>query len=85
MTHQKPLAIVTGANRGIGLEVSRQLAEQDYTVLLTARSLLKAQNAAAMLSDKNLVPAELDVADPASIAAFLPASHQWILPLWSEW
>ncbi|WP_420628926.1 SDR family oxidoreductase [Candidatus Leptofilum sp.] len=66
-THQ-PTAIVTGANRGIGKEVSRQLAAQDYTVLLTARSLEKAQAAVNELGN-NLVPAQLDVADPASVVA----------------
>lgn len=33
----KPIAIVTGANRGMGLEVSRQLAQAGYHVIMTAR------------------------------------------------
>jgi NAD(P)-dependent dehydrogenase (short-subunit alcohol dehydrogenase family) len=40
------IALVTGANRGIGFEVCRQLAEKDFVVLLTARDVAKAQKAA---------------------------------------
>ena len=70
MTTQQPITIVTGGNRGIGKEVGRQLAQQNHLVLLTARSLEKAKRAADELGGRNLVPAQLDVADPASITAF---------------
>jgi NAD(P)-dependent dehydrogenase (short-subunit alcohol dehydrogenase family) len=66
---QEPIALITGANRGIGKEVSRQLANQGHTVLLTARSLEKALAAAAELGNENLIPAHLDVTDPSSITA----------------
>ena len=66
---QDPVALVTGANRGIGREVSRQLAQHSYTILLTARSLPKAEAAAQELGGSNLIPAQLDVTNPASIAA----------------
>jgi len=39
-----PLALVTGANRGIGFEVSRQLAAAGFVVLLTARDVTKASS-----------------------------------------
>jgi len=58
---------VTGANRGIGREVARQLAEADYTVLLAARDEDKARAAAGELPG-DVRALELDVADPASIA-----------------
>lgn len=63
------LALVTGANRGIGLEVCRQLAQQNYTVLLGARDPAKGDAAAKSLADEGLdVRAiELDVADGESI------------------
>ena len=47
---QKRIAIVTGANRGIGLEICRQLAaREEIRVLLTARSAIAGQGAAAGL------------------------------------
>ena len=45
-----PVALVTGAARGIGLELCRQLARSGATVLLTARDPKKAEDAAAQLS-----------------------------------
>jgi NAD(P)-dependent dehydrogenase (short-subunit alcohol dehydrogenase family) len=63
------LAIVTGANRGIGLEVCRQLAGRGYTVILGSRDLAKGEEAAAPLLRQKLpvLPRQLDVTDPASI------------------
>ncbi len=58
---------MTGANRGIGREVARQLAEAGYTVLLTAREEDKARAAAEELPG-DVRALELDVADAASIA-----------------
>jgi NAD(P)-dependent dehydrogenase (short-subunit alcohol dehydrogenase family) len=58
-----PVAIVTGANRGIGFEVCRQLAAKGFTVLLSARDIEKGRAAAAKLSNA-VVAVELDVANP---------------------
>ena len=41
------VAVVTGANRGLGLEVSRQLASLGYRVMLGSRDLARGAQAAA--------------------------------------
>jgi NAD(P)-dependent dehydrogenase (short-subunit alcohol dehydrogenase family) len=50
----KKIALITGANKGIGLETARQLAKQDITVLAGARDEAKANAAAAQLSKEGL-------------------------------
>ncbi|SEE44495.1 SDR family NAD(P)-dependent oxidoreductase [Jiangella alba] len=57
------VAVVTGGNRGIGLEVCRQLAAHGHTVVLTARDLAAARAAAAALPGA-VVPFRLDVTVP---------------------
>src|SRR5437764_434391 len=58
---ERRTALVTGANRGIGLEVCRQLARQGHDVILTARDGAKAKAAAARLrADGSVAPAVRD-------------------------
>lgn len=61
------IALVTGANRGIGREVCRQLARKDYRVWLTARDLGKTEAAVDELNQDNIRPLQLDVTDDGSV------------------
>ena len=69
-THSNKVALVTGANRGIGLETGRQLAKLGFTVLLGVRDLAKGEAAAKGL-DGHVEAIALDVAasDAAARAA----------------
>jgi NAD(P)-dependent dehydrogenase (short-subunit alcohol dehydrogenase family) len=64
-----PIAVVTGAYRGLGLETCRQLAERGYLVVLTARREAEGQAAASRLADRGLDVRfrVLDVTDAASV------------------
>ncbi|TBR57571.1 short-chain dehydrogenase [Westiellopsis prolifica IICB1] len=63
------IAIATGANRGIGLEVARQLARQNITVILGSRDLERGKAAAETLAKEGLevLPHWLDVTNQESI------------------
>ena len=65
--------MVTGANRGIGLEICRQLAQRGYAVILTARDPAKGRAAARVLADEGLDVTfrRLDVTDSAGIKRFV--------------
>jgi NAD(P)-dependent dehydrogenase (short-subunit alcohol dehydrogenase family) len=62
-------AVVTGANRGIGLEVARQLAGDGFRVFAGSRDLEKGERAVRDLGEQ-VEARRLDVADPAGVAAF---------------
>ena len=57
--------LITGANRGLGLEYAQQFSERGYTVIGTARNP-EAATELARVADRI---EQLDVADPASVAA----------------
>jgi NAD(P)-dependent dehydrogenase (short-subunit alcohol dehydrogenase family) len=66
MSESAPVAVVTGANRGIGFEVCRQLDQRGFAVVLGSRDASKGERAAAELG---VHPGRLDVADEQSVRA----------------
>ena len=69
----KKIAIVTGANRGIGHEIARQLLKQDLIVVVGARDKVKCERAVASLKNGGAtVDAHpLDVSDTRSVKRFI--------------
>jgi NAD(P)-dependent dehydrogenase (short-subunit alcohol dehydrogenase family) len=67
-------AIITGANSGIGWHTALELARKGAEVIIAARSLEKAEDAAArvrkIVATASLVPAVLDLANLNSVRAF---------------
>jgi NAD(P)-dependent dehydrogenase (short-subunit alcohol dehydrogenase family) len=64
----KPVALVTGANKGIGLQIAKDLSAHGLTVLVGSRDLEAGETAAKSVGD-DARAVQLDVTDPASIAA----------------
>lgn len=71
MAHSTRIALVTGANKGIGLEIARQLAQAGIIVIIGARDPGRARAAVDMLAADGLVAhaVRIDLTDHASIAA----------------
>ncbi|XP_058107620.1 (+)-neomenthol dehydrogenase-like isoform X2 [Magnolia sinica] len=65
---EEKIAVVTGANKGIGLETVRQLARQGATVVLTARDEKRGIEAMASITG-HVIFHQLDVRDPDSVAS----------------
>ncbi|MEW1562941.1 SDR family NAD(P)-dependent oxidoreductase [Streptomyces sp. NPDC005381] len=63
------IALVTGANRGIGREVARRLAAEGHTVYLTARSAKGAADTAAAIGGRDVRPLRLDVTSDDDVTA----------------
>lgn len=68
------VALITGANKGIGLEIARQLGHKGITVVLGSRDTVKGQAAADTLKNEGIDAAtvKLEVTNQGDVAA-LPA------------
>ncbi len=85
MPHPNKLALVTGANKGIGFEVARTLAKSGITVLLAARNPARGEAAVAKLRADNLdvrfVELDLDRVETFAATAALIASDYGYLDI----
>ena len=73
-----PVAVITGGNRGLGLETGRQLAQRGFTVVLTSRDPAQRQHVADRFRAQGLtaVSHPLEVTEPASVAALADTLRQ---------
>jgi NAD(P)-dependent dehydrogenase (short-subunit alcohol dehydrogenase family) len=67
MPNADKIALVSGANRGIGRAVVAQLASKGFVVYLGARDLKSGQQVAKELGNNNVKAVQLDVTDPTSV------------------
>jgi NAD(P)-dependent dehydrogenase (short-subunit alcohol dehydrogenase family) len=65
--HDGRIALITGANQGVGRQVAKELAASGVTVLLGSRNLERGEAAAAEIGS-GAIALQLDVTDQASIA-----------------
>ncbi|KAJ7571034.1 hypothetical protein O6H91_01G146200 [Diphasiastrum complanatum] len=67
---KETVALVTGANKGIGFAIVKQLAKEGLTPILTSRNIQNGQRASDMLREEGLYVMfhQLDVTDPDSIS-----------------
>ena len=83
----RPVALVTGANKGIGYHVAADLFEKGYSVVLGCRDVGKARDAMMAIADKyadvemgknhKLSIIKLDLSDPASVPAAVAEFKQY--------
>lgn len=66
--NNQPIALVTGANQGVGFQVAKELAANGYTVYVGSRNIGNGEKAAAEIG-ANAHAIQLDVTQPITIAA----------------
>src|SRR5437764_4977201 len=74
-----PLATITGASRGLGLALARALAQNEYSLVIDARTnadLKEAERELSASTDVVAIPG--DVADPAHRSALIAAAGERI-------
>ena len=73
----KPVALITGANQGIGLQIAKDLVGHGFTVLVGSRNLQRGEDAAKEIGP-DAIALQLDVTDQVSIAAAAERIHKEI-------
>src|SRR2546428_4567682 len=69
MPDSKKIALITGANKGIGFEIARQLGAKDIVILVGARDRTRGDDAVMSLQSEDIQASavHLDVTDQATI------------------
>ena len=74
MAADKPTVLITGANRGIGLEFVRQFSARDWNIIATARKPAEATDLQTLAeADENIAIEQLDITDHDRIDAIAAA------------
>ena len=71
------VAIVSGASRGLGLEISKKFAKRGATVIMCSRSMASAENSASWIKGKTH-PERLDVTNVQRIEEFMRGFMRWM-------
>ena len=69
-------AVITGANRGIGLAIAQAMATEGCGVLLSARNAAKLKSAAAAIKAGRVLTQACDVRDPKSVAGLFAVAKR---------
>jgi len=82
MASNNRYAVVTGANRGLGLAVARRLVHEGFLVAAVCRQLDDAQKTVKLLGKTRSVPVQLDFAEDGEVSLQAAASHikAWLGP-----
>lgn len=74
------VALVSGGNRGLGLQIVRMLAQQGMRVVLASRSVERGRVAVETLGDiaDRVAVRQLDITDPASVSRLAAWLNQWL-------
>ena len=77
MPSEKKIALITGANRGIGFETARQLGQKSVSIIVGARTLKAAEEASSKLKAEGIdaYPVQLDVTSSTD----RKAATKWVL------
>ena len=71
-----PVALITGASRGLGLALARDLVADGWTLIIDARGADALTQAAGSLASSSVVALSGDIADPSHRAALVDAAEQ---------
>ncbi len=72
------IAVVTGANSGIGFETTKELAIQGYYVVMVCRNLNKAANSAQIITEETGAAVDIMQADLASFSSIRNFAQKYV-------